>query len=88
VVLFELASDAVSGLPAYTTPAWPPGLKGEPLADAALPGITGLAGPHVLAGAPGWLVVGLTTASAEAGAAIARPTEHTTTSKYFRMNSS
>jgi hypothetical protein len=87
-VLFELASDAVLGFPAYTTPAWPLGLNGEPGAAAELPGITGLAGPHVFVGAPGWPVVGVTRASAEAGAAIARPTEATSTSRYFRTISS
>jgi hypothetical protein len=64
-VLLEWASDAVSGLPAYTTPAWPAELKGEPAAVADAPGVTGLLSPHVLAGAPGWPVVGLSMASAD-----------------------
>jgi hypothetical protein len=58
-VLFEWAREAVSGLPAYTTPAWPAALNGEPGEVAELPGVTGFASPHVLVGAPGWPVVGV-----------------------------
>jgi hypothetical protein len=34
-------------------------LNGEPGEFAVLPGVTGLAAPHVLVGAPGWPVVGV-----------------------------
>src|SRR5712692_5784500 len=50
------ASDAVPGLPAYTLPACPARLNGEPVAEAAAPGVTLLLGPHVFVGAPGWPV--------------------------------
>src|SRR5260370_33856227 len=40
------------------------------------PGVIGFAGPHVLVGAPGWPVVGLTVAHAETGVAIIKPTGH------------
>src|SRR5258708_25566183 len=84
-VLFALASDAVPGLPAYTTPACPLALNGEPGAAAAAPGVTGLAGPHVFAGAPGWPVTGLTVAHAEAGAAAMKPIEQAMTRMCLRM---
>src|SRR5258707_9359065 len=87
-VLFALASDAVPGLPAYTTPAWPLGLNGEPGAATEDPGVTGFAGPHVLVGAPGWPVVGLTTANADSGAATSRPAAHARTSTNLRISSS
>jgi hypothetical protein len=87
-VLFALANEAVPGLPAYTTPACPLPLNGEPGAAADEPGVTGLAGPHVFAGAPGWPVVGLTVAHAEAGAAASKPAEQASTRTYFRICSS
>src|SRR5207302_11044271 len=75
-VLLEFANDAVSGLPAYTFPAWPAALNGEPVAVAELPGVTGLSGPQVFAGAPGWPVVGLTcAATGRAVATLAKPTK-------------
>src|SRR5215467_13467056 len=43
-------------------PAIPLGLKGDPFAFAALPGVPGFSGPHVLFGAPFWPVVGFTRA--------------------------
>src|SRR5215467_267970 len=85
-VLFAWAKDAVPGLPAYTNPAWPLGLNGEPGALAEEPGVTGLAGPHVLAGAPRWPVAGFWMAHAEAGAAISKPTAHAAASTYFRIS--
>src|SRR5260370_1374087 len=66
-VLFAWVRDAVPGLPAYTNPAWPLALNGEPGALAEEPGVTGLDGPHVLVGAPRWPVVGVWMAHAEAG---------------------
>ena len=75
-MLFALAKDAVPGLPAYTAPAWPLALNGEPGAFAEAPGVTELSGPHVLAGAPGWPVVGFWIAHAETGVAITKPTAH------------
>jgi hypothetical protein len=57
-VLFECAREAVDGLPAYTRPAWPAVLNGEPGEVADAPGVIGFAEPHVLVGAPGWPVVG------------------------------
>jgi hypothetical protein len=51
-------------LPAYTFPAWPVGLNGEPGALAAPPGVTGFAKLHVFAGAPGLPVVGVSKAAA------------------------
>jgi len=71
-VLFALANDAVPGLPAHTTPAWPLGLNGEPGAATEDPGVTGFAGPQVLVGAPGWRVVGFSTAHADDQAGRAR----------------
>jgi hypothetical protein len=84
-VLFAWANDAVSGLPAYTAPAWPLALNGEPGAAAEAPGVAGLSGPQVFVGAPGWPVVGLTVAHADAGAATSRPMEHAAASRYFRI---
>jgi hypothetical protein len=77
-VLFEWASEAVPGLPAYTTPACPAGLNGDPGAVAELPGITGLDGPQVLVGAPGWPVVGLTVAAAVVAVATISPSRQKT----------
>jgi len=77
-VLFEWLSEAVLGLPAYTTPAWPFGLNGDPEAVAELPGITGLDGPQVLVGAPGWPVVGLTVAAAVVAVATISATRQST----------
>ena len=60
-------------MPAYTLPAWPLVLNGEPgeLADA--PGVIGFAKLHVLVGAPGWPVVGVCMVSpARAVAPVAR----------------
>ena len=84
-MLFAWANEAVSGLPAYTTPACPLALNGEPAAVAEEPGVAGFAGPHVFAGAPGWPVAGLTVAHAEAGAATRKPAEHASTRRYFRI---
>src|SRR5262249_58588809 len=69
-------------------PACPLPLNGEPLAVADEPGVTGLSGPHVLVGAPGWPVAGLTVAHADAGAATSKPAEHASTRTYFRICSS
>ena len=42
------------GLPAYTDPAWPFGLNGDPFALADLPGVeVAFELPHVVPGAPG-----------------------------------
>ena len=87
-VLFALANEAVPGLPAYTAPACPLPLNGEPGAVAEEPGVAGLSGPHVLVGAPGWPVVGLTVAHADAGAATSKPAEQASTRTYFRICSS
>src|SRR5216684_3226354 len=84
-VLFAWVRDAVPGLPAYTNPAWPLALTGEPGALAEEPGVPGLDGPHVLVGAPRWPVVGFWMAHAEAGVAISKPTEHAAASTYFRI---
>jgi hypothetical protein len=46
-VLFALANDAVPGLPAYTTPAWPLGLNGEPGAVTEDPSVTGFGGVRI-----------------------------------------
>ncbi len=64
--LFELFRDAVSGLPAYTVPEVPFGLKTEPEAFTALPGKTGMPWHVVPLKAPGYpgLPVGLGAASA------------------------
>jgi hypothetical protein len=52
--LFAFANDAVAGFPAYTFPAVPLELNGEPCADAEPPGVNdAFAFPHVVAGAPG-----------------------------------
>jgi hypothetical protein len=59
-------SEAVPRLPAYTVPAWPFWLNTDPGAEADAPGVTGLAGPQVFVGAPGWPVVGVTSANAVA----------------------
>jgi len=77
-VLFEWLSEAVLGLPAYTTPAWPFGLNGDPEAVAEAPGVTGLDGPQVLVGAPGWPVVGLTVAAAVVAVATISATRQNT----------
>jgi hypothetical protein len=55
-VLFAFAAEAVPGLPAYTVPAVPVALNGEPAAVAAPPGVEFAfpAGPpQVVFGAPG-----------------------------------
>jgi len=50
-----LASDAVPLLPAYTVPATPVELKGEPLAEAeGGVWLVALEEPQVVRGAPGW----------------------------------
>src|SRR5258708_25500705 len=64
-------------------PAWPFALKGEPVALAALPGVVGLAVPQVLFGAPGWPVVGVTSAAARSGVA-ARVSPATSAATYNR----
>ena len=52
--LFECANDAVPGFPAYTPPAVPFALNGEPCADAEPPGVNdALSFPQVVVGAPG-----------------------------------
>jgi hypothetical protein len=84
-VLFEWARDAVPGLPAYTSPAWPLALNGEPGALADEPGVTGFDGPQVLAGAPRWPVDGFCVAKAATGVAMIRPAEHAAASTYFRI---
>src|SRR5215469_6325428 len=63
-------------------------LNTEPRADAALPGVTGFAGPQVLTGAPLWPVVGLTMADAAVGAAPTRLAAKAAARTYFRMCSS
>lgn len=73
-------------MPAYTFPAWPVALNGEPGALPDAPGVTGFASPHVLVGAPGWPVVGLTVAHAATGVAVIKPTEHTAASRYLRIS--
>jgi hypothetical protein len=70
------ASEGVPGLPAYTVPAWPPGLNTEPGALAELPGVELVAAElkHVVPGAPGWPgPLGLVSANAVAGIATAMP---------------
>ena len=53
--LFACCAEAVPGLPAYTVPACPFGLNGEPLALAELPGVDVASElPQVVPGAPGW----------------------------------
>src|SRR5260370_17692436 len=87
-VLFALANDAVPGLPAYTTPAWPLGLNGEPGAVTEDPGVTGFAGPHVLVGAPAWPVVGASTAPEASGVAVGKLAAPTRTSTNLPLSSS
>lgn len=57
-VELEFASDAVPGFPAYTVPACPLGLNGDPDAATALPGVCVPGAPHVFVGAPRCPVVG------------------------------
>jgi hypothetical protein len=53
-VLPACSDEAVPGLPAYTWPACPFGLNGEPFASAALPGLEpAFELPQVVPGAPG-----------------------------------
>jgi hypothetical protein len=87
-VLFAFANDAVPGLPAYTFPAWPVGLNGEPGAVAEDPGVTGFEGPHVLAGAPGWPVVGVSSAHEASGVPINKLAAHVRTSTNLLISSS
>jgi hypothetical protein len=56
-------------------------LNGEPGADAAAPGVTGfpLAAPQVFVGAPGWPVVGVTSAMAVAPVNVNVATQKATT---------
>ena len=73
--LFACSAEAVPGLPAYTVPACPLGLNGEPLALAELPGVTVALGlPQVVPGAPGWPgPFGLVSANAADGIATMKP---------------
>jgi hypothetical protein len=78
--LLERKADAVPGLPAYTVPACPFGLNGDPLALTAFPGVEpALELPQVVPGAPGWpcpLRLGFATATPEiptTGATTIRP---------------
>src|SRR6516164_4220254 len=73
--LWECNAEAVPGLPAYTVPAWPLGLNGEPFAFTALPGVEVAPGlPQVVPGAPGCPgPFGLGSANAVAGIATAMP---------------
>jgi hypothetical protein len=53
--LCEWAEDAVPGFPAYTVPAVPAELNGEPEAEFEPPGVEVAPWlPHVVPGAPGW----------------------------------
>jgi len=73
--LWECNAEAVPGLPAYTVPAWPLGLNGEPPALTELPGVEVAPGlPQVVPGAPGCPgPLGLGSANAVAGIATAMP---------------
>jgi hypothetical protein len=65
--LLAFADEAVPGLPAYTVPAVPFGLNGEPLAVAELPGVdVASALPQVVPGAP-WLTGAVRTGAGECG---------------------
>ena len=56
----EFATDAVPLFPAYTLPACPVLLNGDPPALTALPGVEVPGEPQVFVGAPLWPVVGFT----------------------------
>lgn len=71
-MLLACSVDAVPGLPAYTVPACPFGLNGEPFALAALPGVFGACGVPQLFPAldPCCPVVGFTVGASTSASAV------------------